>query len=136
MGRFLESEKPHQMEFKANSAHFSQGARDDGVYRHTRRPFCLPLDYADENLLLDIRQPALQFFADHHIKWHDGQNGKPSNHLCDSQVCCVNFLFPFADKPDALASLLRPYFPTLNTMLPIESDSYVTFEWIGADNYL
>ena len=26
--------------------------------------------------------------------------------MCDSQVCCVNFLYPFADKPEALAALL------------------------------
>jgi hypothetical protein len=24
--------------------------------------------------------------------------------MCDSQVCCINFLFPFADQPDALLS--------------------------------
>ncbi len=70
------------------------------------------------------------------IKWHDGQNGKCSNHMCDSQVCCVNFLFPFADQPEALAHLLRPIYPQLDHMLPVEDGKLVSFEWIGEHNYL
>jgi hypothetical protein len=48
----------------------------------------------------------------------------------------VNFLFPFTDKPKALADLLRPIFPSLREMLPIEDGYYVSFEWIGQENYL
>jgi len=106
MGEFLESEKLHQAEFKASSPYFSNAARADGVYKGKPRPFCLPIEYAAENLFLEIRQAVLAYFASQGIKWHDGQNGQPSNHLCDSQVCCVNFLFAFSDKPDALASVL------------------------------
>jgi hypothetical protein len=51
-------------------------------------------------------------------------------------VCCVNFLFPFHDQPEALAKLLRPVFPDLKGMLPIENEPYVAFEWIGQENYL
>jgi hypothetical protein len=56
--------------------------------------------------------------------------------MCDSQVCCVNFLFPFADQPEALAQLLRPFYPQLDHMLPVEDGKLVSFEWIGARNYL
>jgi hypothetical protein len=100
------------------------------------RTFCLPVETAEQNLFGPIREPALAYFAKHSIKWHDGQNGKPSNHLCDSQVCCVNFLFPLAGKPGALAQVLRPVFPEIKQMLPVESGKYISFEWIGAKNYL
>lgn len=136
MGSFLESEKKIQAEFKANPPYFSESARAEGVYKHKPRAFCLPAALAEQNLVPEIRQSALAHFASHRIKWHDGQDGKPSNHLCDSQVCCVNFLFPFADKPTALAEVLRPIFPEVQNMLPIESGQYVSFEWIGAQNYL
>lgn len=136
MGSFLESEKKIQAEFKANSPYFSESARADGVYKHKPRAFCLPVDQAEQNLVPEIRQSAPAHFARHRIKWHDGQGGKPSNHLCDSQVCCVNFLFPLADKPSALASIFSPIFPELRQMLPVESGKYVSFEWIGAQNYL
>lgn len=131
MGEFLESEKLHQAGFKASSPYFSIAARANGVYKGKSRPFCLPREYAEENLLPEIRQAALAYFASQGIKWHDGQNGKPSNHLCDSQVCCVNFLFAFSDKPDALAKLLRPVFHAIREMVPVESGQYVAFEWIG-----
>jgi hypothetical protein len=48
----------------------------------------------------------------------------------------VNFLFPFADQPRALAHVLRRAFPCVREMLPMESGQYVAFEWIGRDNYL
>ena len=136
MGNFLVSEKLWQAKFKSESSYFSETARIEGIYKGKLRPFCLPFECAEENLFPEIRQTALAHFAAHNIKWHDGQHGKPSNHLCDSQVCCVNFLFPFADKPCALAGILRPNFPTIREMLPIESGQYVTFEWIGQKNYL
>ena len=136
MGKFLESEKPKQAQFKTDSQYFSDLARSEGVYRKKLRPFCIPRKFAEQNLVPEIRDSALSHFAEHSIKWHDGQNAKPSNHLCDSQVCCVNFLFPFADKPDSLAVLLQPYFPTIQKILPIESGKYVTFEWIGDRDYL
>jgi len=136
MGGFLESEKPKQTKFKTTSPYFSDLARLAGIYKGKPRPFCVPIEFAEQNLFPEIRETALLHFSVHSIKWHDGQNGKPSNHLCDSQVCCVNFLFPFADKPEALAQVLRPIFPELEKMLPVESGKYVSFEWIGQENYL
>jgi hypothetical protein len=137
MGKFLASEKPYQVEFKTSSNSISEKARSkDGIYKDHPYPFCLPRECADENLFPEIREPMLIYFACKQIKWHDGQDGNPSNHMCDSQVCCANFLFPFFNKPDALAALLRPVFPTLDHMLPIEDRLYVAFEWIGKANYL
>jgi hypothetical protein len=136
MGRFLEGEKTKQAQFKASSFYFSAAARSEGIYKGKPRAFCLPVEFTEQNLVPEIRESALAHFAEHSIKWHEGQNGKPSNHLCDSQVCCVNFLFPFADKPAALAQVLRSLFPQIETMLPVESGQYVSFEWIGQENYL
>ena len=136
MRRFLESEKLRLVDFKANSPYFSLAAKANGIYKGHAYPFCLPLEHARENLYPGIRTSISAYFSRREIKWHDGQNGNPSNHLCDSQVCCANFLFPFADKPDALATLFRPIFPTLKEMLPIEDGQYVAFEWIGQQNYL
>ena len=136
MGRFLEIEKQRQIAFKADSPTLSEAAQRDGVYRRRARPFCLPVEHAEENLYPDIRASALDYFKDKGILWHDGRNGKCSNHLCSSQVCCVNFLFPLADQPHALAELLRPLYPGLRRMLPMEDDLYVALEWIGEENYL
>lgn len=132
---FLQSEKPKQAAFKIASPSFSPSARADGVYKGHAYPFCLPVEFAAENLYPGIRQSAREYFARHGIHWHDGQAGNPSNHLCDSQVCCTNFLFPFADQPLALAALLGHQFE-IGEMLPIEDGQYVAFEWIGAQNYL
>jgi len=136
MRLFLPDEKIWQAQFKVNSHYFSDEARQNGEYGKYSYPFCLPLENAQENLFIDIRSSAIDYFYRNEIKWHSGHGINPSNHLCDSQVCCVNFLFPFADNPAALAELLRPIFPDLQSMLPMEDDQYVAFEWIGDRNYL
>jgi hypothetical protein len=136
VSQFLQEEKPKQADFKANAPYFSASARADGIYKNHPYPFCLPREVADENLYYEIRHPIMAYFARNKIKWHDGQDGKPSNHLCSSQVCCSNFLFPFFDKPAALATLLLPIYPEIHEMLPIEDGQYVAFEWIGQQNYL
>jgi hypothetical protein len=136
MSTFLQSEKVRQAEFKASSHYFSAAARGEGIYRGKVRPFCLPRGCAEENLFPGIRQSALEYFRSKDIQWHDGQASKPSNHLCDSQVCCLNFLFPLADQPGALAEVLRPLFPAIGRMLPVEDGLFVGCEWIGRENYL
>lgn len=134
MGKFLEEEKERQESIKQKL--FSAEAQKGGMYKGKIRPFCLPLDLAKENLFGDFRDTATTYFADHKIGWHDGKDSDPSNHLCDSQVCCINFLFAFVNNPKALATLLRPAFPNIQEMLKAEDNSYLTFEWIGRDNYL
>jgi len=136
MRAFLKSEKVHQAQFKAVSEFFSREARKDGAYKGHYYPFCLPLDRSIENLYPPIREAARQYFTRHEIKWHDGRDKAPSNHLCDSQVSCVNFLYPLSTHPQAIKALLTPLFPELAEVLPIEDGNCVAFEWIGASNYL
>jgi len=142
MAKFREEEKIRQESFrKTYLQYFTTLSQENGAYKNVSRTFALPEKCAEENLFEEIREPALQFFKEKAIKWHDGKKYgereyKPSNHLCDSQVSCVNFLFPFSDKPSALAELLRPFFPAVNKMLPIENGRFITFEWIGKEDYL
>lgn len=132
MGKFLKQEAVRQAAFKQQSPYFSQGARADGLYGKRTYPFCLPADFKQENLFEGIRQPSIDFFTKYGIVWH-----RAVHHLCSSQICCLNFLFPFYDQPEALRALLLPTFPTIKRMLPIEDDErFVTFEYIGAKNYL
>ncbi len=136
MGKFLESEKLRQIVFKQFSKTISKAGQEDGIFRGKPYPFCLPRHLSDETLFPAIRETAVAYFRDYGIKWHQGIDGKPSNHLCDSMVCGVNFLYPFARQPEALAELLKPFFPEIKKMLPMEGEHYVAYEWIGAQNYL
>jgi hypothetical protein len=137
MSRYLEYEKKRLLTWKATTPYLSSRAHAPGVFIGRERDFCLPVACAEENLYDEIRKPALEYFASHDIKWHQGRDGRCSNHLCDSMVSCVNFLFPFADKPDALATLLQPALPSIGHMLPMdEPGRFVEFEWIGQENYL
>jgi hypothetical protein len=125
---------------------FSAAAQADGVYRGIPREFCLAEGCENENLYEGIRERAISYFADRGINWHGGGWRRPSNHLCSSQVCCVNFLFPFTDTPGVLARVFRHVYPDLAEALPIDSASerplegggwpYVAFEWIGEHDYL
>ena len=134
---FLSGEKKLQTAWKLTSKTIPKGARKSGLYRNKMYPFCLPLEHAAYNLFHGIRDDAINTWKRHGIIWHGSAlPGLPSNHLCSSQVFAVNLLFPFIDKPEALADALRPYFPDIVRMLHVEDKRYIAFEWIGDINYL
>lgn len=123
---------------------FSRAACQPGFYPRVRRSYCLHEDQGQENLHESVRQDALRYFAKRRITWHDGYNGEPSNHLCCSQSCCVNFWFPFVRAPQELAAVLREIGYDVDEVLPFIADepfedgvhTHVAFEWIGTKNYL
>ena len=123
---------------------FTESAVRDGLYRGVRREFCLHEEYGAENLEAGIRSAALAYFEDRAIGWHDGKDREPSNHLCCSQSCCVNFWFPFVQAPDQLGAVLRGLGYDVAEVLAMEADGplrdgtypYIAFEWIGERNYL
>ena len=141
---FRDREKKRLEPLKARL--FTERACRPGVYRGggDRQSFCLHEDFAEENLHAGIRDAALAYFAERKIRWHDGRGDLPSNHLCCSQSCCVNFWFPFVQAPQQLAVVLRGLGYDVAEMLPFEADCpladashpYVAFEWIGQKNYL
>ena len=133
--QFFEIEKTYQIQFKTSSDSISLEARNDGFYGNNKYAFCLPRSHSIENLFPDIQETAPAFFRKHKMKWHDGEDGYTSNHMCDSQVCCVNFLFSFIDQLEALALLLSPIFPEIVRMAPIEDGNFISFEWIVQENY-
>ena len=123
---------------------FSEWSCQPGMYRGARRNFCLHEGFSEENLEAGIREAALAYFEDRAIGWHDGKESSPSNHLCCSQSCCVNFWFPFVQAPEQLGAVLRGLGYDVEEMLVIDGDCalrdgscpYVAFEWIGKRNYL
>ncbi len=134
---FLDHEKARHIALKRDARLFTAQARDDGPYRGKLRPFCLPAGLAAENLFAGVRRTAISYFRRYGITWHDGKSDLPSNHLCDSQVCCVNFLFPFSDNPEALRALMRSLYPDMVKLVPMEEEErHISFEWIGRENYL
>jgi len=125
---------------------FSPDAQVYGNYRGRPRHFCLADDYSSENLYQPIRAPAIEYFRSRRIPWHDGlKKGRvPSNHLCCSQSCCINFLYPMTTSPKLLTNVFQHCYPELAEPLLINEDSplpnssfpYMAFEWIGVSDYL
>ena len=125
---------------------FSEKARQDGNYRGIPRNFCIADALSEENLFEGSRGPAIEYFKTRNITWHDGiqKRTKPSNHLCCSQSCCVNFLFPMTTRPQLITNVFKPYYPELSEPLPIDADAplpdgsypFMAFEWIGVIDYL
>lgn len=95
-------------------------------------------DQKISNVAPAYRELAETFFsAKPAIQWH-----QHANHGLSSQVCCVNFLLPFADKPDLLGRWIEHVTgDRVAEVLPAEAnragrDWFVAFEWIGEHDYL
>lgn len=96
--------------------------------------FCLPPEYAVLNLLPEVRDAALELFADAAIPWHAGVGGGPSNHLLSSQVQCVNALGQMVRD----AERIRRAFGDLlgiDEVLELEPGRHLTFEYIGPTDF-
>ncbi len=127
MNKFVKVEREHQSRFFADCEPGAGGYRGS-AYRLDPTSF-------ERNLAPSIRNTVPEYFKQKSIQWH-----RHSNHGLSSQVCCLNFLAPLAQKPQMLARLVQA---TLGgeepTMLPVEEGPdgqwFVGFEWIGG-NYL
>ncbi len=144
MVTFRDREKERYKELKRKL--FSNEAQDEGNYRGRSRFFCLADEYSYENLFSGIRDSAITYFLIRGIPWHDGlkRSHLPSNHLCCSQSCCINFLFPLVKRPDIIKAIFSRYYPEFATSLPLTGDKpltdgtypFIAFEWIGTRDYL
>lgn len=102
----------------------------DGLPGTTAYDFCLPPELAAHTLLPDIRERALDLFAELQIPWHAGTPAGPSNHLLSSQVQCVNALTAMVDDPARIQEVFG-----VSEVLQIEPGRYLTFEYIGPRDY-
>lgn len=108
--------------------------RKDGSSTGPAYDFCLPPRHAPLNLLPEARSVGLRIFQEEHIPWHAGVDGGPSNHLLSSQVQCVNALGQMVTDPERI---LRAFGTLLgiDRILPIETGRFLTFEYVGPDDY-
>ena len=127
------------MAWKQRAATLPDEAREPGYYSRRGKlegpyPVCLPIEYADHNLLPEVRDGAIALFKTLDIPWHDSVAGGPSNHLRDSQVQCVNALFAMVADPDRIERAFG-HAVDIAQVLPIEPDRFLTFEYIGPEDY-
>src|SRR3954468_3576270 len=101
---FVARARRHASAWKSRTPTLPEAARGPAPYwsrgePHGMYPFCLPVGYANLNLLPDAR-PALTEFSAKRIAWHAQTALGPTNHLLSSQVQCVNALEPLARDAD------------------------------------
>lgn len=128
---FLNTEKARYIAAKPGCTWLSPDAKVPGQYRARAYDFCIPVAHADENLFAGTRDRLLDYFDEFAIKWHDGGPRRPSNHLCSSMVCGVNFLSVMMDEPWIATRFLRAIFgDEVAEAVPVDG-SFVEFEWVG-----
>lgn len=136
MGEFLDHEKIAQADWKLKTNDLTAAAKNSPNFKGKTQSYLINRDHSSQNLFEGIRDQAIAYFKNHKIPWHDNIDRYPSAHLCDSQVCCVNFLMPLTSSEKVLLKLFKRYFPEITTVLPMDEDSCISFEWIGKKNYL
>lgn len=102
--------------------------------KHRERPFQLGGKHRFHSLQPAIRDTTEHLFASLGIQFHTF-----IGHGRSSQACCLNFLMPFADQPEALSKWLGHVLGTEPpTMLEVEDAAagahrLVAFEYTGPD---
>lgn len=137
---YSKRERLNAVSWKQSTAHLPPEAKIDGELESDGislgvSPVALPRAYAVHNLLQEVRVPAIRLFLEERISWHNSISDGPSNHLLDSQVQCVNALMPLVADAERARRALSNVYPVAE-VLQIEPDRYMTFEYIGAIDYL
>lgn len=112
--------------------HFT--ALPDVEDRLAEAAYRLKQDHRALNLSPVIREAAAAYFGPpRNIAWH-----RHCAHGLSSQVMCLNFLMPLADKPDVLKEIIGCALGRgIGRMLPVEGGPFfVGFEWTGLADYL
>lgn len=129
MQDFIASER------QAQSGYFDIHHPDANGYKDT--PYRLAPASRELNLAPTIREGATAYFTRNGIAWH-----QHANHALSSQICCLNFLMPLADRPKLLACAIERALGIDGAeMLPVEEGPsgepwFVGFEWIGRQDHL
>jgi len=123
-----------QVRWKATSETLPPDARAPGRYNRHEYAFCLPPEFAEYNLLPEARDAVDDFTRDQ-IHWHRGTKTGPTNHLCSSQVQCVNALYRFRKDAAALRWLFGEIL-RIADVEPFDGETLVEFEWVGTDDLL
>lgn len=135
---FLEEKKREQAAIlKEYRASLFDNAKDIGYSKKNVEWFdylIKPQDSA-KNLYKGIRKEAIEYFKKYGIVWWQciNKQDEPTGHMVSSQINCLNHLFHFRDKPEALKLILQKA-----TLLPIKSilpspideDGYIAFEFV------
>lgn len=135
---YTDTERARAIAWKSTSPVLPDAARVAAPYRkpgENEYEFCLPLEFADHNLLPHVRSTGLELFDACKIPWHQGVKGGPTNHLLSSQVQCVNALGAMVHDP---ARIVAAFAGPLGTaeVLEIEDGCFLTFEYIGPSDLL
>ncbi len=128
------------IEWKRTTDSIPDIARVDAPYIRDGKPqgsyaVCLPPEQATFNLLPDIRTSVLELFSAEHIHWHAAIDAGPTNHLLSSQVQCVNALAPGILDAEFVHAAFASVLP-IEEVLEVEPGRFLTFEYIGAHDYL
>jgi len=134
-------EQARAVAWKAHTSSLPAAAKQPAPYvGNDGRPgsmfydFCLPPAFAGHTLLPEVRGTALALFAELGIPWHASVDGGPSNHLLSSQVQCVNALTQMVSDPTRLVRAFGELLG-LAEVLEIEPGRYLTFEYIGPEDF-
>ncbi|WP_019905961.1 hypothetical protein [Methylobacterium sp. 77] len=116
-------------------AYLAAGAPDHVGYAGA--PYRLQPEQWAFNLAPAIKAVSPAYFERYGIAWH-----RHRNHGLSSQVCCINFLMPLAERPEALSRLVATALGIdAPEMLAVEEGPegrpwFVGFEWVGEQDYL
>lgn len=139
---YAETQKAKAVSWKLQTATLPEEAKRPAPYvdkdgQESSRTYahCLPATFAHLSLLPEVRDVGLQLFAELGIPWHAGVGAGPSNNLVSSQVQCVNALGQMVSDP---YRIVRAFAEPLGTVevLPIEPGRFLTFEYIGPQDFL
>jgi len=132
MSHFLVLEKERQAAFKQRSDTFSPAAHADGRFGQHDYPFCVPEEYAEENLLPGIRQTATEYFRECEIKLAPRSRSPARRPHVRLTGLLRQLSFPLCGPPCRARGASATDFSPSSADAAHGRGLFVAHEWIGA----
>ena len=145
---FKEIQYDHQYEVTQNHPEWFDNDGCFGTFRKKTYRFVLKdcMNNLYEPLRTTVRESplnVLRYFKENGIGWWSG--ARPSNHLCSSQISCINHLFPLRYDHDAVLSIANgvaamaeedPFEDVLEIGGDKVMPGFIAFELVSSKDYL
>lgn len=142
---FKKKQYEHQLEILVKHPDWFCNDKGNGVFGKHRYPFVLQDGL--NNLYKDLRSDDVadpmnvrQYFKKNGISWWNGE--VPTNHLCSSQIACLNHLFPLRYEKEAVMAIANAVAGDVpfDDVLEVGGDDflpgYISFEVVSSKDYL
>lgn len=137
---YKEKQYKRQVDVLGEHSEWFGGDTGNGIFKGKERKFALQdgVNNLFERIRPETEDNVVSYFKKNGISWWNGDG--PTNHLCSSQIACLNHLFLLRHDKEAILAIAQAVDPEFDDVIEVSGDvydpAYISFEVVSSRDYL